>query len=159
MSIVEAPRVPVYFRERDLPAAYALAARLEANNGDSTTSLDRDSDSQTEIVAGWTAAQIRRAYVESPRGMKLIFDGMINSTDTVLTSQDLARFLTHKPEADAVVVRGTMGAFANRCVARYGRGKRDFPFQHWYVDGGFARYLMPRAVADVLEAVQDPSET
>jgi len=89
--------------------------------------------------------------------MKLIFDGMIDHADAVLTAEDLAGFLTHKPEANAVVVRGTMGAFANRCVARYGRSKRDFPFQHWYVEGGFARYLMPTAVADVLKSLRGPS--
>jgi len=80
---------------------------------------------------------------------------MVGRPGETLTAEDLAGFLTNKPNADAVVVRGTMGAFANRCRARYGRAKRDFPFEHWYIEGGYARYRMSSAVAQVLRALQD----
>jgi hypothetical protein len=151
------PRFPVYFRDVDLPAAYAFAAQREARASPSEGHTQVESlGSKREVFSGWTAAQVERAYLESPPGMKLIFDGMIERPETVLTSEDLAGFLVpRKPHADAVTVRGTMGAFANRCGIRYGRGKKDFPFRHWYVEGGFARYLMPREVAETLRAVRD----
>jgi len=150
MSTAEA-RYPVYFREQDLPKAYALLGELEGGEWSPNDLLAHT----TDPIRGWTAEQISRAYLESPTGMKLIFDGMIDQPDEVLTSDDLARFLTHKPDADSEVVRGTMGAFANRCGLRYQRAKRDFPFEHWYVEGGFARYRMPSAVADVLRPLRD----
>jgi hypothetical protein len=67
----------------------------------------------------------------------------------------MAAFLTHKPNADAVTVRGTMGAFANRCGLRYGRSKKDFPFEHWYVEGGYARYRMSDEVAEIIQALRN----
>src|SRR4051812_43725346 len=137
MSITE-ERYPVYFRREDLPRAYALALEIESGQADVGVLPTAE-----DPIEGWSAAEVRRAYLESPTGMKLIFDGMIGHPDEVLTSDDLARYLTHKPEADSEVVRGTMGAFANRCGLRYGRKKKDFPFHHWYVEGGFARYRMP----------------
>ena len=62
--------------------------------------------------------------------------------------------VTVEPNATTEVVRGTMGAFANRCVSRYRRKHNDFPFRHWYVDGGYARYQMPAEVADVLSLLR-----
>jgi len=87
--------------------------------------------------------------------MALILDGMIERPDKILESSDLASFLTHKPGATTEVVRGTMGAFANRCASRHGRKHGDFPFRHWYVEGGYARYQMPAAVANVLRELRD----
>lgn len=154
MSIELNGRFPIYFREQDLPKAYAFAATLEGDSEIAGMSGESDQGAQ-EIYPGWTREQAERAYRESPLGMKLIFDGMIDHPDEVLDANAFAGFLTHKPHADSVVVRGTMGAFANRCRARYGRKNNDFPFRHWYVDGGFARYLMPSSVADVLRPLRD----
>jgi hypothetical protein len=151
MAAIEATRFPVYFREEDLADAYALAAAREQAHAGAAALEVKASD----LPSGWSHAEIERAYVESPKGMKLIFDGMIDHPDQVLDADDLARFLTHKPSANAVTVRGTMGAFANRCSLRYQRSKRDFPFEHWYVDGGFARYRMAAAVADILRPLRD----
>jgi len=50
-----------------------------------------------------------------------------------------------------------MGAFANRCSMRYQKPKRSFPFRHWYVDGGFARYVLPADVADILRPLREGS--
>lgn len=147
---IETRRFPVYFREEDLPAAYAFASQREGG----IEQVLPESDASV-VPNAWTKPDIERAYRESPLGMKLIFDGMIDHADEILDSDDLARFLTHKPHADAVTVRGTMGAFANRCGIRYGRRKRDFPFEHWYVDGGLARYRMSTAVADILRPLRD----
>jgi hypothetical protein len=147
-------RFPIYFREQDLSKAYAFAATLEEGSAPEETPSDLDVATE-EVYPGWTRDEAERAYRESPLGMKLLFDGMIDHPDEVLDANDFARFLTHKPHADSVVVRGTMGAFANRCRARYGRKNNDFPFRHWYVDGGFARYLMPSKVADVLRPLRD----
>ena len=33
--------------------------------------------------------------------------------------------------------------------------RRDCPFAHWYIDGGFGRYRMSREVADVLRPLRD----
>jgi hypothetical protein len=145
-------RYPVYFLEGDLPRAYAFAAALE----DTQTPKKLDHvDSLDDVFGTWRADEIRRAYLESPLGMRLLFDGMIDHPDEVLDASDLAGFLTHKPHADAVTVRGTMGAFANRMSIRHGRRNRDFPFKHWYVDGGYARYQMPAVVADILRPLRD----
>ncbi len=54
-----------------------------------------------------------------------------------------------------MTVRGTMGAFANRCGIRYRRSKKDFPFEHWYVEGGYARYRMPSDLADILRPLRE----
>lgn len=54
-----------------------------------------------------------------------------------------------------MTVRGTMGAFANRCGIRYRRSKKDFPFEHWYVEGGYARYRLPSDVADILRPLRE----
>jgi hypothetical protein len=144
-------RIPVYFKPEHLPNAYRLALDLEGVKDTRPTTPESHND---VVVGDWTAADVRRAYLESPMGMRLIFDGMIDRADEVLDSADLASFLTHKANADAVTVRGTMGAFANRCGIRYGRKKKDFPFEHWYVEGGYARYRMPAAVADVLRPLK-----
>jgi hypothetical protein len=156
--------VPVYFRREHVAQAYALAAQLDTQVAQFDPQPTRSSapgpaaTSKGEPLApGWTADEIRRAYLESPKGMMLLFDGMIDHPDETLDANDLAGFLTHKPNADAVVVRGTMGAFANRCGMRYQKKKRSVPFEHWYVDGGFARYRMSRPVADLLRELRDAS--
>jgi hypothetical protein len=143
-------RYPVYFLEADLPRAYAFAAALDPGHPE-TPATEADGS----VFGTWSAEEIKRAYLESPVGMRLLFDGMIDRPDEVLDANDMARFLTHKPHANSVVVRGTMGAFANRVAIRHRRRNRDFPFKHWYVDGGYARYQMPSAVADVLRPLRD----
>jgi hypothetical protein len=145
-------RLPVFFREEDLLEAYRFALSLEKTAAETFASDEVDHESATDR---WSQGEIERAYLESPRAMKLIFNGMVDHPDEILTADDLARFLTHKPHADAVTVRGTMGAFANRCTSRYGRSKRDFPFEHWYVEGGYARYRMSSEVANVLRSLRD----
>jgi hypothetical protein len=149
----QSTRYPVFFRVEDLTEAYDFAARLEERAEDRHTAVTVSPD-ETYVFGTWTRDDIERAYRESPTGMRLLFDGMAARPDEDLTADDLAGFLTHKPHADAIVVRGTMGAFANRCGLRYQRNKRDFPFRHWYLDGGFARYRMPRAVADVINSMR-----
>jgi len=153
MSNLSDELVPIYFRRRDLAAAYRLALELEEGE-DIAHGRAAPAAVEESVIPGWTVEQIERAYRESHAGMKLIFDGMIERPDEVLDSSDLASFLTHKPNATTEVVRGTMGAFANRCVSRYGRKHEDFPFRHWYVEGGYARYQMPAAVADVLRRLR-----
>jgi len=147
-------RVPVYFRIEDLPEAYAFAATLEKGSDAVVESLAPIAEA---VLEGWSREQIERAYRESPEGMMRIFDGMMDRPAEVLDSSDLASFLTHKPNADEVTVRGTMGAFANRCASRYGREHDDYPFRHWYVEGGYARYQMSAEVADVLRPLRDVS--
>jgi hypothetical protein len=153
-------RVAVLVHPDDLPEVHELLAVLERRRLSGPQMADSQThDRQTgreELPPGWSRGEIERAYLESPRGMRLIFDGMMDDPDVVLDSEDLAGFLTHKPDADSVVVRGTMGAFANRCSLRYQKPKRSFPFEHWYVDGGFSRYRMSRAVADILRPLRRP---
>ena len=147
--------VPVFVQTNNLAAVYRYAAELE-ERGLSAVPAEM---SQTDrfIVDGWTREQIELLYRESPAGMKAVLDGMIDRPDEDLDAGDLLQFLQgfHNPDADGDALRGTMGAFAHRCSSRYGRSRFDFPFEHRYIEGGFARYQMPTLVADVLRPLRD----
>ena len=88
-------RIPVFVLPEHVSNVYGYVAALE--EGRATTTEDVVEDG-VPLIDTWTREEIARAYQESPRGMKYIFDGMIDRAGDVLDANDLAgAFVTFNP--------------------------------------------------------------
>lgn len=104
---------------------------------------------RAEADMDWPEAEIAKMVKESPRAMICILRHLADNADTDIPTRDLAKTITHKPDANSSTIAGTLGAYGRRVKNRH---KRGWPFSQRWDEGDLCCfYRMPRQVAEMVQ--------
>ena len=147
--------VPVMVPRRHLSHVYGFIAKLDEGGLAPTAVLLPHANGQEASADDWTPSRLRKMLQQSPPAMKDILRAMAKQPDKWLTTKQLAEAIQNNPDADAMTVAGTLGAFGRRLKSRYGID--SFPFEKRYDHEAMSKaYCMSAAIgSQVLQMLQE----
>jgi hypothetical protein len=100
------------------------------------------------LIHEWDEELLKRAYLESPREMRDVFDYLASRPDEAVDFDQTAEAIGAKHGVRTLT--GHLSGFARR-LKRYGPdGQEHFPWDYHKASDGRGRMTMPAAVAEVI---------
>ena len=87
-------------------------------------------DGGSSSADDWTPSRLRRMVEQSPKAMIDILTALATRPGDWLSTEELAKAIRDKPDANWNTVAGTLGAFGRRVRSRY--GLETWPFENRY---------------------------